>query len=207
VFGHVEVNTKDLVAKATAHERATTTLRVIQYMLAATVAFDIVDRVTALDLSVFVDMSTANVGGTPEWQRSIVTNLIYQPGMWFLVNMIAAAALIVVMGKYMAWLEAKANGQVNVVVVVNCPINVPRLWEYLGTKEIESTESIDEGERQLKKLEWQELEPTEWDGSAPRIQLLFQDAEEISSSDEEDDTQIREPGELGPGQGFLLEMR
>ena len=206
MFGHVEVNTKDLVAKATAHERATITLRVIQYMLAATVAFDIVDRVTALDLSVFVDMSTANTGGTPEWQRSIVTNLIYQPGMWFLVNMIAAAVVIVVMGKYMAWLEAKANGLVNVVVVVNCPIHVPSLWEYLGTKEIESTESIDQGERQLKKLEWQELEPTEWDGSAPRIQLLFQDAE-VSSSDEEEDTQIREPGELGPGQGFLLEMR
>jgi hypothetical protein len=102
VFGHVEVNTKDLVVKANAHERATATLRVIQYMLAATVAFDIVDRLTALDLSVFVDMSTANMGGTPEWQRSIVTNLIYQPGMWFLVNMLAAAFLILAMGACLA---------------------------------------------------------------------------------------------------------
>ena len=55
VFGHVEVNTKDLVAKATAHERATTTLRVIQYMLAATVAFDIVDRIDSGQL--IVDLS------------------------------------------------------------------------------------------------------------------------------------------------------
>ena len=195
------------MAKASAHERATTTLRVIQYMLATTVAFDIVDRVTALDLSVFVDMSTANMAGTPEWQRSIVTNLIYQPGMWFLVNMIAAAVLIVIVGKYMAWLESKANGLVNVVVVVNCPIHVPSLWEYTATKEIESTEAIDEGERQLKKLEWEESDPTEWDGSAPRIEILFQDAEELSSSDEEDETRIRETGELEPGQGFLLEMR
>lgn len=207
MFGHVEVNTKDLVAKASAHERASTTLRVIQYMLAATVAFDVVDRITALDLSVFVDMSTANVGETPEWQRSVVTNLIYQPGMWFLVNMLAAALLILVMGKYMAWLESKANSLVNIVVVVNCPVHVPTLWQYVRTKEIESTESIDEGERQLKKLEWQEPEPSEWDGSAPRIQILFQDAAEVSSSDEEDETQIRERGDLEPGQGFLLEMR
>lgn len=55
--------------KATAHERASITLRTIQYLMAATVAFDLVDRFTALDLSVFVDMSTANMAGTPEWQR------------------------------------------------------------------------------------------------------------------------------------------
>ena len=56
----------------------------------------------------------------------------------------------------MAWLEAKSNGLVNVVVVINHPIHVPSLWDYLGTKEVDSTESFDEGERQLKKLGWQE---------------------------------------------------
>ena len=65
----MEVNTKDLVSKAHAHETASNTLRVIQYLLAATVAFDLVDRFTALDLSVYVDMSVENMAQTPEWQR------------------------------------------------------------------------------------------------------------------------------------------
>ena len=105
----------------------------------------------------------------------------------------------------MAWLEAKSNGLVNVVVVINHPIHVPSLWDYLGTKEVDSTESFDEGERQLKKLGWQEPGPTLWDGSAPKVEILFQDAEELSSSDEEEGEEA--PGEMEPGQGFLLELR
>jgi|EP01047_Picozoa_sp_COSAG01_P084766 hypothetical protein len=44
VFGHVEVNTKELVAKAVSQEQASVTLWAIQLLLAITLGFDLVDR-------------------------------------------------------------------------------------------------------------------------------------------------------------------
>lgn len=174
VFGHVEVNTKDLVSKAHAHETASNTLRVIQYLLAATVAFDLVDRFTALDLSVYVDMSVENMAQTPEWQRGIVRQLIWQPGVWFLVNVAVAALLIKSVHWWMARMEAKSTGLVVCSIVVNQAIHVPTLWDYVKRKPIDATEAIDEGERTLKKLGWLEEDAAEWDGAAPRIEIVFQ---------------------------------
>ena len=74
----------------------------------------------------------------------------------------------------MARMEAKSTGLVVCSIVVNQAIHVPTLWDYVKRKPIDATEAIDEGERTLKKLGWLEEDAAEWDGAAPRIEIVFQ---------------------------------
>jgi hypothetical protein len=58
-------------------------------------------------------------------------------------------------------------------VKVNCHINLPALDTYLSTKPIELTDSISEPEIDIKKVIWTEKDHSLWMGSAPKIELLF----------------------------------
>ncbi len=58
-------------------------------------------------------------------------------------------------------------------VKVNCTINLQALEAYLSVKPIELTDSISEPEIEIKKVIWTEKDNSLWMGSAPKIELLY----------------------------------
>lgn len=130
VFGHVDVNTKELVTKAVATEKASISLQAIQLLLACSLGFDLVDRLTALDLAAPDDLA--------EWQKTVVTNFVWRPGVWFMVN-IAVACIICWLVLYVTGrIERKSTGLFSARIVINLPIDVEALWRFVDTKPVET---------------------------------------------------------------------
>ena len=102
IFNAVEANTKDLVVASAANKRASASLQVMQIILAASMAFDLVDRFTGLDL---------NLEPLSDWQQWIIDNLITSaPGVWFAFNMVWCAAVCFMLIKLMKHLQGSARG-------------------------------------------------------------------------------------------------
>ena len=197
VFGHVEVNTKELVTRAGAQEKSSHTLRVIQMLLAATMGFDLVDRFTGLDLAAPPELAA--------WQQSVVETFVWQPGVWFLLNLGAALVVCQLVLYMMLRLEKRAVGLLKATVVVNIPIDMERLWAYTDTKPVsamDSTKDTGDFAGQRKKIKWTEVDPAAWDGGLPEVTLLVQEPEEVSSDDEEDLV----PDASSNPDSFLLEI-
>ena len=78
VFRDVQVNTKVLVDASKAAERASKSLEVMQVVISASMAFDLIDRFTGFNQGIDTE-------GVP-WMDFITQNLIYPPGVWFGFN-------------------------------------------------------------------------------------------------------------------------
>jgi WD repeat-containing protein 35 len=165
VFRSVEANTKFLVDASAANERACASLEIMQVVLAGSFAFDIIDRLGG---------GTLNVE-PPEWLNTYITVPLIEsvPFLWFGINILFLVIFCYVLIRVMRWSEYKASGILMIRVKVNCSINLQPLETYLATKPIELTDSISEPEIDIKKVIWTEKDHNLWMGSAPKIELLY----------------------------------
>ena len=163
VYKGVEKNTKALVDAAAANERAAASLEIMQIVFAASMAFDIVDKVTGLDLNIeFAD-----------WQLWICTNVAQPPGMWFAVNVSWCFFMCFTLMKFM---ERLAESQLNFLtfeVLFNTKIDQLSLKDFLDTKDLEVSDGQLGGSGTLKSAIWDEDDEMIWEGAAPHIEISY----------------------------------
>merc|ERR1719440_618246 len=73
----------------------------------------------------------------------------------------------------MGYLGDLAQNFVQIERVVNQPMDTEKLEDYMRQKTIESTDGDDA--RCINKTVWQEEDDEEWCGSAPKIQVCYDD--------------------------------
>ena len=163
VYKGVEKNTKILVDGAAARERASASLEVMQIIFAASMAFAIIDKYTAMDLNL-VDLS--------DHQTWIVNNLMYPPGVWFIFNMAFTGSMCYGLTLLMAFLGDQSLNYLTFEVVVNEKIDTEAFEEYLATKELSVGDAS--FDTQMKKgAVWEEDDEAIWQGAAPAMEVVY----------------------------------
>jgi hypothetical protein len=163
VYKGVEKNTKALVDAAAANERAAASLEIMQIVFAASMAFDIVDKVTGLDLNIeFAD-----------WQLWICLNIAEPPGRWFIVNVSWCFFMCFMLKKFMSRLAESQLNFLTFEVVFNTRIDSLSLKGYLDTKDLEVSDGQLSDSGVLKSAIWDEDDEVIWEGAAPHIEMSY----------------------------------
>eukprot|EP01135_Chromosphaera_perkinsii_P006580 Nk52_evm5s553 gene=Nk52_evmTU5s553 len=161
-----QANTKNLEDVFRSNERASNSLELMQVILAGTLAFEILDRVTG-------EWSVVEQPWAQDW---IVTPLMHKPGVWFLLNMILWAFIGMALIQFMKYLAQLSQGVLSVRLKANMPISVDALNEYLQSKPV-SEESYElDGSFSIKKVAWEEECSSKndiWGGACPKIEITI----------------------------------
>lgn len=163
VYKGVEKNTKSLVDAAAANERKAASLEIMQVVFAASMAFDIVDKVTGLDLNTeFAD-----------WQLWICVNIAQPPGRWFIVNVSWCFFMCLMLKKFMSRLAESQLNFLQFEVVFNTKIDSLALKNYLDTKSLEVSDGQLAASGTIKSAIWDEDDEVIWEGAAPHIEMRY----------------------------------
>ena len=163
VYKGVEKNTKALVDASAAKERASASLEIMQVVFAASMAFDLVDKFTALDL---------NTNLAP-WQLWIEIYIIRPPGMWFACNITWMLFMCWCLKKLMAHLGDKSLNFLTFEVALNMKIDADAFKEYLDTKDLlVSDGQLAEGVINKSAI-WEEDDELVWEGAAPALEVSY----------------------------------
>ena len=163
VYRAVEKNTKALVDASAAKERASASLEIMQIVFAASMAFDLIDKFTALDLNI----------GLTSWQIWIQDYLIHPPGVWFLVNMSWCFFMCAMLKQLMNRLNDSSLNFLTFEVVLNREIDVKQLKEYLETRELEVSDASGDKNQTRKSAIWEEDDEVLWEGAAPKMEISY----------------------------------
>ena len=159
----VEKNTKSLVDACAAKERASAALEIMQVVFAAGMAFDLIDKFTAIDLNInFAD-----------WQIWIEENLCRPPGAWFAFNMIICFFCCWCLNKLMGYLAAKTLNFLTFEVTLNRKVDSKVLKGFLDEKPLEVSDAGISAENNRKSAIWEEEDEERWEGSPPRIEIAY----------------------------------
>jgi len=163
VYKGVEKNTKSLVDASAAKERASASLEIMQVVFAASMAFDLVDKFTALDL---------NVNLAP-WQLWIEIYIIRPPGMWFACNITWMLFMCWCLKKLMAHLGDKSLNFLTFEVALNMKIDAEAFKEFLDTRDLlVSDGQLAEGVVKKSAI-WEEDDELIWEGAAPALEVSY----------------------------------
>lgn len=168
-------NTQGLEAVFRANEKTSANLEYMQVILAGSLAFAILDRVTGPNWSVV----------TTEWGTTYIREIFFDtPFMWFGVSIGFWIVLGWLLVKFMNHLKAQTLGWLTLKVKIDMPFNEEAYHEFLRDRDIED-EDVDlcpndtPGQAQgidnqrLKQIKWQEnWEWGIWCGKAPVVQIL-----------------------------------
>jgi len=159
----MQANTKNLEEVFRANERASASLELMQVILAGTLSFDILDRVTG-------DWTVTD----QEWAKSaFVDPLMKQPGVWFLISIGLWILIGVGLIKFMHYLQEQALGVLSIRLKVNLPIDMANFHSYLKRKNIEEEEMESDKTTATKKMSWTETNSKMWGGTTPKIELMI----------------------------------
>lgn len=161
----LQSNTKNLEQVFRTNERASSSLEVLQIILAGTLAFDVLDRVTG----------GWSVVDSTEWGREWIQKpLINMPGVWFLINISLWAIIGFILVRTMNYLSEASSGVIQLRMKINQRINVNNLYKYLSSKKIkEEYLDIDSTGTRIKKITWQEEDVNKWLGCPPIVDITF----------------------------------
>eukprot|EP01052_Picozoa_sp_SAG31_P016654 SAG31_NODE_1111_length_9858_cov_33.709909_3_plen_622_part_00 len=199
VFRTVSADTGFLVKVAAATERGSKSLEVMQVVLAASMAFDLVDRFTGfnqnIDVSVMFwmravqDIVYGYIPGTGDYEEIVDEETgetttehvggtgLYLPGVWLLFNLFWVFWLCYGLLKLMGHLGSKSLGFITFSEEVKRPINLKRWERYMKEKEESGqfeAQDVIGGSNTIKKVVWSEDEDRDkWRGSAPVIEAQW----------------------------------
>ncbi len=159
----MRANSKNLESVFRSNERASSSLEILQIVLSGTLAFEILDRLTG-------EWSVTDT----EWAKSfIVEPLMRRPLVWFLINLGTWACIAFALMALMRWLTRRSTGVLTYRFTANLPVELEALRRFLATKLLEE-EDVDADQRtRVHKVAWQETDDALWGGSAPRVELLY----------------------------------
>jgi hypothetical protein len=163
VYKGVEKNTKALVDASSAKARAAASLEIMQVVFAASMAFDLVDKFTALDLNI----------NMADWQLWIEFNLIRPPGVWFAVNMTWMLFMCWGLKKLMAHLGDKSLNFLTFEVVLNKKIDTAAFKGYLDGKNLLVSDGQLASGMVKKSAIWEEDDELIWEGAAPSLEVSY----------------------------------
>lgn len=157
----MQANTKNLEEVFRSNERASASLELMQVILAGSLAFDILDRLTG-DWTVV----------TQPWAKAyFVDPLMSQPGVWFLLAMFLWLCIGWGLIAFMHYLQEQAQGVLSLRLKVNLPIDLDAFHEYLKLKNLEDEEIESDKSTALKKIKWTETNARMWGGCLPVVEV------------------------------------
>eukprot|EP01047_Picozoa_sp_COSAG01_P007043 COSAG01_NODE_260_length_20041_cov_15.896249_1_plen_908_part_00 len=164
VSEEVQRNTKHLTEVGRASERTTATLELMQIVLAGTLAFAMVDRVSGLYLGIAADIS---------WAIELFDPMLQTPGAWLSVNVGWWLVLAVLLLKCMKRISRRHNGDVSVNITLNRPMDVDKWHAFLMKRAIvsEHGDSDLSSSVSVKKYGWVERKARKWQGKPPQVEV------------------------------------
>mmetsp|Transcript_14391 Transcript_14391/g.18856 ORF Transcript_14391/g.18856 Transcript_14391/m.18856 type:complete len:851 (+) Transcript_14391:129-2681(+) len=160
----VERNTKNLIALQEMNQKATFTLEMMLFLIAGTLAFDFLDRITG-------DWSVT----TMDWMQQFVLVMFNDnPGLWFFMSLFAWAFVILGVILFLQRRETKAKGNMFVEIEIGKFVNLSKLQLYLKNKKMTEEEHVHERlGNHMVKIKWKEEDKREWGGFAPTICISY----------------------------------
>jgi len=161
----IEGTTKNLEDAFRAQARNSTSLEIMQVVLAGSLAFDIVDRAFGEYLSI-----ADRIGWVVD---NIQKPLVETPLMWFSINMLFWLFLGGGLVMFMRRLSYLGNAVDSKKVRINRRVHMDALNAYMAQKEIEAIDIQEDDVSRIKKFSWTEDEDKKkWRGIPPRFDLV-----------------------------------
>jgi hypothetical protein len=133
----------------------------MQVILAGSLAFDILDRLTG-DWTVVKQ----------DWAKAyIVTPLMSQPGVWFIVSMFLWLVIGYGLISFMHYLQEMAQGVMSLRLKINLPIDMDCFHEFLKRKNVEDEAIECDRTTALKTIKWTETNASMWGGCNPVVEV------------------------------------
>ncbi|KAG7382221.1 Lysine-specific demethylase 4B [Phytophthora boehmeriae] len=149
IFKTVEGNTKVLADSSLSAEQCGSSLELVQVLLAGSFAFTLLDRIPGGTLN--VDM--------PKWvETAFAKPIIDVPLLFFVLNMFWMAGCIYLLIRY----KRKKNqdeeyGRRTLRIKVNKSINIDAFETFLGTKVLDTQESVSQIASEVRRVVWKDL--------------------------------------------------
>ena len=165
VSEEVQHNTKHLTEVSRASERTTTTLELMQVVLAGSLAFGMVDRVGGLYLGIAADIS---------WAVELFDPVLQTPGAWLAVNVGWWLILALILLKCMKRIAKRHNGDISVSLTLNRPMDVSAWGKFLTKRKVlkEHGDANLSANLTVKKYTWTEPRARKWHGRPPLCELI-----------------------------------
>ena len=159
----VSNNTRNMEEVVRANERASTSLEIMQVVLAGSLAFAILDRVHGLYLG---------VAGDIDWAITAFDWYLQTPMIMFIVNMLWWASLGFLFNRLIKYAGSKAAGVLSIRYTLNCKFNRKAMVGFLATVKPEMEDGESDTKTSIKKFVWDETDDIRWKGEPPKIELV-----------------------------------
>jgi len=159
----VSNNTKNLEEVFRANERASTSLEIMQVVLAGSLAFSILDRLHGLYMG---------IAGDIDWSVKAFEWYVQTPMVMFIVNMIWWFALGALFKQTIKYAGAKSAGILSIRYTMNCKVNERAMTAFLSVVNPEMEDGEADADMNVKKFTWDETDDIRWKGRPPRIEIV-----------------------------------
>jgi len=157
----VQANTRNLEQVFRANERASSSLEILQVIMAGSLAFDILDRCAILYMS---------IPHGPHYE--LMADIVRIPMMWFAINVAFWLLMSVVLVKFKQYLKAKADGIFTVRLSLNIPINIHGISQMLMIKEVVMEDMLVEENGFLRSCTYNDRSRV-WRGYEVKVDIVY----------------------------------
>jgi WD repeat-containing protein 35 len=168
-------NGKNLEDVMRAGERSSSSLEIMQVILAGSLAFDIIDRVSTLYMSYDHEQLEDGLGtpipGQEFWTWWVVAARI--PGGWLAINLGFWVILGYCLIKYMRHLAENANGVLSCRLTVNCKVHLDKLSTFLKKRALLTEEGDCDKHQHTRTVSWCEKDSKRWKGKYPTVEIIY----------------------------------
>lgn len=159
----VSNNTQNLEEVFRANERASTSLEIMQVVLAGSLAFAILDRLHGLYLGVAADI---------DWSVKAFDWYVQTPMVMFILNMLWWFALGASFNRLIKYAGSKSAGILSIRYTMNCRFNQKAMTAFLHVANPEMEDGEADARTNLKKFTWDETDEIRWKGCPPKIEMI-----------------------------------
>lgn len=156
-------NTASLENVFRANERTSASLEIMQVVLAGSLAFQVIDRVTG--------------GWTvlkTEWGISILKfYLLDQMMAMFGLSLFTWWLLGTGLVRFLAYLKRMAVGIIQHKANINQPLNMANYQKFITTRQLEDEDIDIDGTEKYRKLSWREPPAWRWRGDPPQVDVTI----------------------------------
>ncbi|DAZ96076.1 TPA: hypothetical protein N0F65_005854 [Lagenidium giganteum] len=159
----IRLQTRRLCELQETNERTASTLYLIQFLVCGSMAFQILDRVTGSWTVVDTD-----------WMKKFLEVMMYSnPSLWFFFSMFVWVIVVAIVIAFLNRMTFKRQGVITIKMERKVPINLRNLKDMLRSKLLDDETHHFEGGIKVAKVVWTEKDKKEWGGSAPTIELEY----------------------------------
>ncbi len=155
-------NTRSLEDITKTNERSGMSLRILEIILAGSLAFNIMDQFTG-------DWTMSDDATLHQWLQP----LFDCPGIWLLCSLTLWTVMALSIFLFMRWLENINAKAIAARFKLDLPCNIKALKQYLGTKDVVTHDADIFSISNLIKVCWEETDKSHWLGNRPKVELVY----------------------------------